>query len=274
MYYIQKTLVMAVMMLVMSLVQTANSKNLIENTGIELSLSSPKGRMYVSPVPDSVENTGKAIILCPGGRYARLAIGGEGFEWMDYFNKLGITAVVLKYTMPAGNPSKPVADAEEAIRILRTKGKQWGVNPEKIGIMGFSAGGHLASFVATNAAPDVRPNFQCLIYPVITMDTTFTHLPSRENLIGANADEATVVKYSNEKNVTAETPPAFIAAAANDVRVPAKNAISYFYALNDKNVAASLHIYPTGGHGWGFKNTKFKHYPELLRELEAWLNER
>ena len=237
--------------------------------GVEMRLSSGTGRIYVSLPPDSI-NTGHAVVLCPGGRYGYLEIESEGFEWMPYLNSMGIAAIVLRYTMPAGDPSKPVGDAEEALRTVRSHAAEWRVNPRDVGIFGFSAGGHLASYVATNSRGDARPDFQCLFYPVVTMDSAYTHLPSRKNLIGAGATPAQARRYSNELNVDSTAPRAFIVANENDRKVPPQNSINYYLALIGHGVPASLHVYPTGAHGWGLSH-KFAFRRQLMCELEAWL---
>ena len=241
----------------------------VKTAGQEVALGPGRGRMYVSLPADSV-NTGRAVVLCPGGRYGYKEMVSEGFAWMPYLNWLGYAAIVVDYTLPAGNPALPVGDVEEALRTVRRRAAEWGIKPGEVGIFGFSAGGHLASYVATNSRGDARPDFQCLFYPVVTMDSAYTHLPSRENLIGRGASPADVRRYSNELNVDSTSPRAFIVANANDVKVPPQNSINYYLALIGHGVPASLHVYPDGGHGWGLsKQITFRR--QIMDELEAWL---
>lgn len=238
--------------------------------GKEIVLSSGTGRIYVS-LPEAGRADGRAVVLCPGGRYGYLELQSEGFDWVGYLNSMGCAAIVLRYTMPAGDPSKPVRDAEEAVALVRRHASEWGIRPDAVGIFGFSAGGHLASYVATNSRGESRPDFQCLFYPVVTMDSSYTHMPSRNNLIGPRATAADVRRYSNELNVDSTSPRAFIVANEDDVKVPARNAISYYLALMANGVPAALHVYPTGAHGWGFGG-RFAYRRQLMDELEAWLD--
>ena len=216
--------------------------------GKEIVLSSGTGRIYVS-LPEAGRADGRAVVLCPGGRYGYLELQNEGFDWVGYLNSMGCAAIVLRYTMPAGDPSKPVRDAEEAVALVRRHASEWGIRPDAVGIFGFSAGGHLASYVATNSRGEARPDFQCLFYPVVTMDSSYTHMPSRNNLIGPRATAADVRRYSNELNVDSTSPRAFIVANEDDVKVPARNAISYYLALMANGVPAALYVYPTGAAG-------------------------
>lgn len=215
-------------------------------------------------------STGRAIIACPGGGYSHLAYGHEGYDWAPFFNKMGIAYIVLKYRMPKGVKEVPFSDAEEAIRVAKEMAGQWSINPDDIGIMGSSAGGHLASTIATHIKPDLRPAFQVLFYPVISMDKVFTHLGSRNNLLGENISQQLEELYSNEKQVTGETPRAFIVFSDDDRAVPPTNGVYYYLALKENNVPASLHIYPSGGHGWGFRSN-FQYNKEMLQDLTAWL---
>lgn len=216
---------------------------------------------------------GKAIIMCPGGGYGWEAMDHEGHAMAQWFNAQGIAYVVLKYRLPHGNHEIPLSDAEQAVRLVRNHASEWGVNPSKIGIMGASAGGHLASTLATHySGNETRPDFQVLFYPVITMDPSYTHGGSRENLLGKNPSKDLQDKYSNELQVSSSTPKAFIMLSSDDMAVPVANGLNYYMALLKNNVSASLHAYPTGGHGWGYGDG-FLYKSQWMEELEKWLRE-
>ena len=222
-------------------------------------------------LPDESKARGRVVIACPGGAYRHLAYGHEGTDWASFYNDLGITLVVLKYRMPREiNKDVPISDAEEAIRVVRLNAGKWHVNPNEVGIMGSSAGGHLASTLATHAKKEVRPNFQILFYPVITMDWSYTNKASRVNLLGNNPTDSIIDFYSNEKQVSSETPRAFIAYSDNDGTTIPLNGINYYLALKKHKIPASLYIYPSGGHGWGLKDS-FPYKTEMLADLTAWL---
>lgn len=199
-----------------------------------------------------------------------MATSHEGYDWAPFFNNKGIAVIVLRYRMPDGNPSIPVADAEAALKTVRDSADAWRLNPNDIGIMGFSAGGHLASYIATNAETSIRPSFQILFYPVITMDKAYTHMGSHDNLLGEDANAELEYLYSSENLVTDETPRAFIVHCNDDNLVSPVNSINYYAALHRRHVPASLHIYPTGGHGWGIRES-FPHKEEMMHELSTWL---
>ncbi|MEO9032888.1 MAG: alpha/beta hydrolase [Ginsengibacter sp.] len=216
-----------------------------------------------------VNPNGTSVIICPGGGYARLAIDHEGVEVAKEFNKQGITAFVLKYRLPGDSimidkTIGPLEDAQQAIRIVRTKAIAWGLNPNKIGIMGFSAGGHLASTAAThfNSIADktvkdttsVRPDFVMLIYAVISFNDSITHKGSKDNLIGKSPSKELVEKFSNELQVTKDSPPAFLVQAGDDHTVPVENSIRYYEACLKNHVPVEMHLYPNGGHGFGLHN--------------------
>ena len=221
-------------------------------------------------LPNANLATGRAIIICPGGGYDHLAFEKEGTNWASFFNEQGIAAFVLKYRMPKGNPLVPTSDAEEAIKIVRQNAKKYNIDPQQVGIMGSSAGGHLASTIATHSTGDAKPDFHILFYPVITMDSSFTHMGSKNNFLGQDPSEELVNKYSSELQVTKETPRVFIVLSNDDTGVPPKNGANYYMECNLKRVPAVLHIYPTGGHGWGSLET-FAYHIEVRQELKSWL---
>jgi len=203
---------------------------------------------------------GAAIVICPGGGYGGLVTGAEGHGIASWLNRHGITGVVLEYRLPAGRPFVPLLDAQRAIRTVRANAKQWEIDPSKIGIMGFSAGGHLASTAATHfddgdaASDDViersscRPDFAILVYPVVTMDDS-THHGSRTNLLGENPSPELIQLFSNQKQVTDKTPPMFMAHALDDKPVPPENSRSLFAALQSAGVPSKYLELPSGGHG-------------------------
>lgn len=214
---------------------------------------------------------GMTIIMCPGGGYSRLAMDHEGHDMASWLCGMGITYVVLKYRMPNGHSEVPLSDAEKAIRIVRQHAKEWNIHPYKVGIMGASAGGHLASTLATHYNSETRPDFQILLYPVVTMQQII-HGGSRNALLGKNPTVEQTQRFSNELQVTPDTPQAFIALSSDDGSVDPSNGVNYYLALQKNKVSASLHVYPTGGHGWGYRDN-FKYKQEWTKELEKWLRE-
>lgn len=238
-----------------------------QSTPKPFDIEQPSLRVFL-PAPELA--TGRAVVACPGGGYSGLAVNHEGYDWAPYFNKQGIALIVLKYRMPKGDRTLPISDAEAAMKMVRDSADVWNLNPDDIGIMGSSAGGHLASTIATHAPEALRPNFQILFYPVITMDKSFTHMGSHDNLLGKDASADLEKEFSNEKQVTKETPRAFIVYSDDDKVVPPANGVNYYLALNKKGVPSVLHIYPTGGHGWGIRED-FLYKSEMQNELTSWL---
>ena len=234
---------------------------------------------------------GTAVIICPGGGYAGLSMENEGSNIAKAFNKIGVTAFVLTYRLPSDSimidrTIGPLQDAQRAIQIVRQQANEWGIDPNKVGIIGFSAGGHLAStaithfdkvVIANKNNANLRPDFGILIYPVITMGPK-THEGSKENLIGKNASQDLVDLYSNEKQVTANTPPTFIIAAEDDNVVPVENTLMFYDALLANKVKAEMHIYPAGGHGFGLNNKTSKDlwFDRLTEWMDAsgWLTKK
>ena len=212
---------------------------------------------------------GQAIIACPGGGYAGVATTHEGHDMATWFNTQGITYAVLHYRMPYGKHEIPLSDAHQAIRYMRKNAEQFGFN--QLGIMGSSAGGHLASTAATHFDAETRLDFQILFYPVVTM-TEYTHQGSKDNLLGKNPSEELVKLYSNELQVTEQTPPAFIMHSSDDTVVPVQNTLDYYLSLCKHGVPASVHFYPIGGHGWGY-NESFPYKAQWKDEMEKWLRE-
>ena len=225
-------------------------------------------------LPDAKKATGRAVVCCPGGGYSHLAMDHEGHQWATFFNNQGIALIVLKYRMPHGNYKIPISDAEEAIKTVRRNAVDWHIDRKDVGIMGFSAGGHLASTIATHSKGEAAPDFQILFYPVITMDPAFTHKGSHDNLLGTGRSKKEMKKleyeYSSDIQVNRTTPRAFIALSDDDRAVPAANGFNYYSECYRHDVPASLHIYPTGGHGWGYRESFTYHY-QMVFELKGWL---
>lgn len=221
-----------------------------------------EAEMYVYR-PDDAINTGAAVVICPGGGYVIEAIDHEGFKIAEFLQANGITGIVLKYRLPYGNSEIPLSDALQAIRVTRSKATEWGINPQKIGIAGSSAGGHLASTAGTHfdegnplATDDLlklssRPDFMLFLYPVISFKEGVGHMGSRKNLIGETNDWNIAKKFSNELWVSENTPPTFFVLADDDQAVIPENSISFYRALKKNNVPAELHIFAKGGHGFG-----------------------
>ena len=226
-------------------------------------------KVYVY-LPDAKTATGRAIVICPGGGYAQLAMNHEGKDWAGFFNNMGIAAIVLKYRMPNGNREVPISDAEAAMRLVRANASSWHINRNDVGIMGSSAGGHLASVIATHSTGDAKPNFQILFYPVITMLNGYAHQHSHDNFLGKEATKKDEKEYSSDMQVTRVTPRAWIALSDDDKAVMPSNGVNYYLELYRHDVPASLHVYPSGGHGWGIR-PNFKFHATMLQELKDWL---
>lgn len=220
--------------------------------------------------------TGQAVVVCPGGAYQFEAMNNEGDPVARWLARRGITAVVLKYRLPNnGHSDVPINDALAAIEYVRTHAAELNVNPEEVGIAGFSAGGHLAASASTRYTSAAnRPDFSILVYPVITM-TKLTHGGSRDALLGKDASEELIKKYSCENNVNAQTPPTFLVHCNDDGVVPVQNALMYAESLRTNKVPHMMHIYPNGGHGWGFMEGPGRleaWRPEFYNSLQNWLN--
>lgn len=218
-------------------------------------------------LPSKSNATGEAVVICPGGGYHILAYDWEGSDIARWFSSRGIAAMVLKYRLPDSKsnivPHKtPLMDAQRAFRTVRYHAESWNIEPGKIGIMGFSAGGHLASTLSThfdngdpgNADPveriSCRPDFSILVYPVISFTEEFRHSGSRAALLGEDPDPELVKYYSNELQVTSETPPAILIHSGDDGGVPVQNSLAYYQALLKNGITAEMHVYPYGGHGY------------------------
>lgn len=219
-------------------------------------------RLYLFPV-ESATVPCPAVVVCPGGGYGNLAIGYEGVDVARWLNTHGVAAFVLHYRVSPHRYPAPLEDAQRALRLVRQRAGEWKVDPAKVGMLGFSAGGHLVSTAAThfdNGKADdndpilrqsCRPDFTILIYPVISLLPAYGHIGSRNNLLGTDPDPALVASLCNDTQVTADTPPAFLVHSTGDTGVPSENSISYYMALIRAGVPAELHIYEQGQHGYG-----------------------
>lgn len=235
--------------------QEANKDNVVRN------VSKPTLTAFLPPAGTA---KGPAVIVCPGGGYGVLVIEREGYRVAKELNKQGIAAFVLKYRLPSDRTMKdkalgPLQDAQQAIKTVREKASEWNIDPAKIGIMGFSAGGHLAStagthydssFIDNPQKTSLRPDFMILVYPVISFEGKIGHKGSATNLLGASASVERAHYFSNEKQVTASTPPAYLTHAGDDATVPVSNSLRFYEALQAKGIAADMHIYSQGQHGY------------------------
>lgn len=240
-------------------------------------------------LPPKEKNTGTAVVIFPGGGYGFLAVDHEGHQIAQWLNSLGAAGFILKYRhrnsgAGYGHPA-PLQDAQRAIRMVRSRAIEWNIDPNRLGILGFSAGGHLTSTAGTHfdkgksSAKDpvdrvsCRPDFMILIYPVISFTEWYVHSGSRKNLLGDNPDKDTLESLSNEKQVTAETPPTFLVHADDDSGVPPENSIYFYLALRKAKVPAEMHIYQRGGHGFGLgkKDSAASGWPVCCA---GWMKER
>ncbi|SIT16867.1 Acetyl esterase/lipase [Zobellia uliginosa] len=242
-------------------------------------------------LPSKKNATGQAMLIFPGGGYHILAYDWEGTDVAKFLNSKGIAGIVVKYRLPSSvsqtkQEDVPLIDAQRALRLVRSKAKTFHIDPNKIGAMGFSAGGHLASTLGTHFEEKVyapidaidaisaRPDFLALCYPVITFDQSSTHKGSQFNLLTKKPEPGALDRFSNEKQVTANTPPTFLLHATDDKAVPVENSLAFYKALVENDVPATLHIYPTGGHGFslGLKDPYLRTWTdnlcEWLRSLE------
>ncbi len=239
-------------------------------------------------LPSRGNATGQAVVICPGGGYHVLAYSWEGTDMARWLNSLGVAGIVLKYRLPvdeSNTVSYKVAleDAQRALRMVRYHAKEWNIDPGKVGVMGFSAGGHLASTLGTHfvygdpkAKDQVeressRPDFMLLGYPVISMADSITHKGSKKALLRSDPSPARVKEFSNELQVTKDTPPTFLFLAADDKVVPPENSLVFFEALKKHNVPVEMHIYPKGGHGFSLAINISHHTARWTQDAAAWL---
>lgn len=219
--------------------------------------------------------SGAAVLVCPGGGYGTLAMAHEGKQIAEWWNKQGVAAFVLKYRLgPRYHHPAPLNDARRAMRLIRERASKLGIDPKRVGVMGFSAGGHLASTISNHyKSPEERPDFSILVYPVISFTTRYTHSGSMRNLLGNPPDPALVWQLSNELAVTANTPPTFLFHTDTDSGVPPENSVLYYMALRRSRVPAEMHIYAEGRHGVGLapSDPVLSSWPDRLKD---WLKVR
>jgi acetyl esterase/lipase len=219
------------------------------------------------------KNSGAAVLICPGGGYGRLAARHEGSDVAEWLAANGITGIVLKYRLPNHHHDIPLEDARQATRVTRENAAAWHVDPRRVGIMGFSAGGHLAATLLTRFDSLSRPDFGILFYPVITFDARLTHGGSVANLLGDEATGEWRAFYSNERHVTPATPPTLLFHSNDDTSVPPENSLLFYEAARASSVPASLHVFPSGGHGWGFRPS-FAYHALVKAILLEWIQTR
>lgn len=227
-------------------------------------LDKPALTTWMAPKPN-----GTAVLVCPGGGYGALAMDHEGKQIAEFYNSFGVTAFILKYRLgPRYRHPAPLDDARRAMRMIRERAPKLGLDPARVGVMGFSAGGHLASTLSTHFQKGERPDFAVLCYPVISFTTRYTHSGSMRNLLGSPPDPALVWDLSNELKVTAETPPTFLFHTNADTGVPPENSILYYMALRRVGVPAEMHIYAEGRHGVGLaqKDPVLATWPDRLKD--------
>ena len=233
--------------------------------------------------PNEISANGTSVLLFPGGGYSHLSMNKEGKKIAKWLNSLGITAFVLKYRMPSDEIMKdksigPLQDAQEAVRMVRRNAKKWNLDTNKIGVIGFSAGGHLAATLSTRHEEKTyestdntssKPNFTLLVYSVISMHTAITNKGSRDQLLGLNPSQELINKFSSELHVNSTTPPTFIVHASDDKSVPVENSINYYLALKNMKIQAEMHIYEKGGHGFGLGTKETS--KNWTNDCENWL---
>ncbi len=225
-------------------------------------------------LPANIDNhTHGAVILCPGGGYDHLEIWNEGYMWFPYLHQLGYTVAILEYRMPNHDYRIPMTDGCEALQFMRSHAKEWSFDDNNVGMMGFSAGGHLVSTLMVNNRLLDRPNFGILFYPVISMKKELTHKRSHDHLLGENASEQLENQYSNELHISNQAPPAYIAVSSDDNKVNPQNSICFYNEMRAKGRPVVLHVYPSGRHGWGYR-WSFPYHKQMLHDLKYWLNNR
>lgn len=237
----------------------------VREGGRTSNVSVPSIYLYPAQEPNGI-----TVLACPGGGYAYVSMDGEGHDMAQWMNERGITLAVLKYRLPRGHKELPLCDVERAMVVLKENADLYGIDTTTIGVMGSSAGGHLASTLASRPSNEIaRPDFQILQYPVISMEEGITHMGSRNNFLGAHPTEDDIKNFSNYNNVDELSPKAFIVLSSDDRSVPPENTIRYYQQLLKYKINATVHIYDRGGHGWGFGD-RFRYKKIWKEELSNW----
>jgi acetyl esterase/lipase len=264
-----------------SIANKVEEKSVTDDTGI-LRISGVTVPTITAFIVPKEKATGAAVMICPGGGYAILAASHEGSDLARWFNQHGISAFVLKYRLPDAKAMThqhevPLMDAMQGMKLIRQSAKKWNIDTDKIGVMGFSAGGHLAATLSTHynlgaqASDEAKPNFSILLYPVISLAPELAHGGSRDNLLGPDKSEELIKYYSNELQVSAKTPPAFLVHAMDDGAVPVENSIAYYLALKKFKTPAEMHLYPKGGHGFGLRTEGKGSLVNWPAAMDGWL---
>jgi acetyl esterase/lipase len=257
-----------------------------ETTGGILRMSKVSNPGLTIYLPPTETATGDAVIIYPGGGYSILAIAHEGYDVAKRLNQAGIAAFVVKYRIPDDSTMVdktigPLQDAQRAIQLVRENATKWNIRPNRIGIMGFSAGGHLAatagthfgkSYIENPNKTSLRPDFMVLVYPVVSFNDSLAHGGSKNNLLGKNADAKMIAEFSNELHVTAKTPPTFLVHAKDDKGVPYTNSTVFAAQLKQKGVPAEVYLYEGGGHGFGLNNKNSD--VQWITLVEKWIKSR
>ncbi len=261
----------------------ASSKSEVRDTSRSLHIRYVTNPTITVYLPEPTDEPVKAVIVCPGGGYSNLSYQKEGIDVAKMFQKQGIAAIILKYRLPDADMQQnksiaPLQDAQRALRVVRAHAGEWNLNSQHIGIMGFSAGGHFASTLGTHFNLNVyapadeadqlsaRPDFMVLVYPVISMENGVTHRGSRENLLGKEPTDSLVQLFTNYLQVTPQTPPTFLVHSGDDRAVPVQNSLKFYEALLENKVPAEMHVFPSGGHGYGLAKGRkhLEQWPEIL----------
>lgn len=260
---------------------TVEEKSVTDASGI-LRISGVTVPTIAAYIVPKEKATGAAVMICPGGGYGILAASHEGSDFAKWFNDRGISAFVLKYRLPnekamTHQHEVPLMDAMQGMKLIRQNAVKWNIDLNKIGVLGFSAGGHLAATLSTHynlgpsASEDAKPNFSILLYPVISFLPNISHGGSRDNLLGLEKSDELINYYSNELQVSAKTPPAFLVHAMDDSSVPVENSIQYYLALKKNKISGEMHLYPIGGHGFGFRTEGKGSLANYPAAMEGWL---